>query len=223
MKGTYVTEDLADMPEDDRSRTVVEQGRIHFPLKKAIAFSARSVRIRMGRMFIVIAGVASAVAFVIVLLSLGEIMEVIRLKTQAPDQGMGEMQKWWILVALLIAIAGITNAILMSVTERIKEIGTIRCLGAMSRHIIEIFLFEAMFLGLVGGLIGGVLGLLGTYVYAIISYGWTLVKGAIVLELILAEMGIAVGGAMVLSVVSAIYPVYFAAKLQPADAMRYEV
>ncbi len=133
------------------------------------------------------------------------------------------MRKWWMAVAVLISIAGITNAILMSVTERIKEIGTIRCLGAMSWHIIEIFLLEAMFLGVVGGFAGGILGLLATYVYATINYGWSLVADALTVRIVLRQMGWALGLSMGLCVLSSIYPVYFAARLEPADAMRYEV
>jgi len=201
----------------------VKQDRIHFPLRKAIAFSARSVRIRLGRMLVVLMGIGSAIAFVIVLLSLDTIMEAIQQKTGGSSAGGAELRKWWVAVALLISVAGITNAILMSVTERIKEIGTIRCLGAMSRHIIEIFLFEAMFLGLVGGLIGGVLGLLVTYSYAVFNYGWRLVQDAVTLKTILDQVGYAVALSMGLCVISAIYPVYFAARLEPADAMRYEV
>jgi len=192
-------------------------------MRKALAFSARSVRIRMGRMLIVIAGVSFAIAFVTMLLSLGEIIEAIREITQKPDEGMGEMRKWWVWVAIAIAVAGITNAMLMSVTERIKEIGTIRCLGAMSRHIIQIFLFEAMFLGLVGGVLGGLLGLLLTFGYTFMTYGWKLFSAAISWQIVGVQMGIAMVLAMVLCVVSAVYPVYFAARLQPADAMRYEV
>lgn len=176
----------------------------------------------MGRMVIVIMGVSSAIAFLVVLLSLDAIMAVIGRKTGGTAD-VSEMRRWWFYVAVLISIAGITNAILMSVTERIKEIGTIRCLGAMSWHIVEIFLLEAMFLGLVGGLLGGLLGLVITYVYAILSYGWALVKDAFTLPIVLEQMGWALGLSMVLCVVSSIYPVYFAARLEPADAMRYEV
>jgi len=176
----------------------------------------------MGRMVIVIMGVSSAIAFLVVLLSLDAIMAVIGRKAGG-TAGVAEMRRWWFYVAVLISIAGITNAILMSVTERIKEIGTIRCLGAMSWHIVEIFLLEAMFLGLVGGLLGGLLGLVITYVYAILSYGWALVKDAFTLPIVLEQMGWALGLSMVLCVVSSIYPVYFAARLEPADAMRYEV
>lgn len=201
----------------------MKQGRISFPLTKAIAFSARSVRLRLGRTLVVVMGVASAIAFVTVLVALASVMTAVRANI---GEKVGDMQKlywWWVVVAALIALAGITNAILMSVTERIKEIGTIRCLGAMSRHIIVIFLCEAMFLGLVGGFIGGVLGLVGTYAYAVLKYGWGLVHGAVSWWNILAFLGAGIVGSMLLCVVSAIYPVYFAARLEPADAMRYEV
>ena len=197
--------------------------RIHFPLSKAMAFSARSVRIRLGRMFIVLMGIASAIAFVVVLLVLGELMDAIAKQSKGADDVTSQMQLWWIIVALLIGVTGITNAILMSVTERIKEIGTIRCLGAMSIHIVEIFLFEAMFLGLVGGILGGIMGLTITGLYALVAYGWKLVAGAYTLEMISVQMMRAVGLSMFLCVVSAIYPVLVAARLQPADAMRYEV
>ncbi len=197
--------------------------KIHFPISKAIAFSARSVRIRLGRMLVVLMGVASAVAFVVVLFTLDTIMTVLRARTGGDAADTESLRRWWVAVAVLIAVAGITNAILMSVTERIKEIGTLRCLGAMSRHVIEIFLFEAMFLGLVGGLLGGVLGLAVTCAYAVLNYGWDLVSDAMTVGILLKHLGGAVGLSVVLCVVSAIYPVFFAARLEPADAMRYDV
>lgn len=200
----------------------MRENRIHFPFVKALAFSAQSVRMRLGRTLIVLMGIAGSIAFVIVLLSLDSIMGVIYRKTGAAGE-VDVMRKWWITVALLISVAGITNAILMSVTERIREIGTLRCLGAMSRHIVEIFLCEAMFLGVAGGLAGGALGVVITYAYAIGAYGWGLVGDAVTVQDVLAKLGIAMGLSVGLCVVSAIYPVYFAARLEPADAMRYEV
>jgi putative ABC transport system permease protein len=201
----------------------VKHGKISFPLTKAIAFSARSVRMRIGRTLVVLMGVSSAVAFLTVLFSLDHIMANVYRKTGAAAQGVEELRRWWVVVALLISVIGITNAILMSVTERIKEIGTFRCLGAMSRHIIVIFLCEAMFLGLVGGIVGGVIGITFTYSYTILQYTWTLVGDALTFRIIVTQLGLAIGLSMGLCVVSAIYPVYFAARLEPADAMRYEV
>ena len=82
---------------------------------------------------------------------------------------------------------------------------------------------EAMFLGLVGGVVGGIFGLLLTFAYTFFTYGWKLFAASFNFEIVIEQMGIAMALSMVLCVVSAIYPVYFAARLQPADAMRYEV
>ena len=200
-----------------------EPGRVSFPVSKAIAFSARSVRIRLGRMVIVVMGIASAIAFVTVLLSLDLVVSGITAGAQGEsDAGLAQFKVWWLVVALLIAVTGITNAILMSVTERIKEIGTIRCLGAMGRHVVMIFLFESLFLGLVGGAIGGISGILFTLIYATASYG-TGVLGAVSWGSLAGMAAAGTGLSMALCVISAVYPVMFAARLQPADAMRYEV
>ena len=196
-------------------------GKVSFPVSKAIAFSARSVRIRLGRMLIVVMGIASAIAFVTVLLSLDHVMASMS-QNGAADGTLKQFKVWWIVVAFLIALTGITNAILMSVTERIKEIGTIRCLGAMSRHVVMIFLFESLFLGLVGGVLGGAFGILFTLGYAVLSYGFDVLSGVSWSRLGLMALA-GTGLSMVLCVLSAVYPVLFAARLQPADAMRYEV
>ena len=66
-------------------------------------------------------------------------------------------------------------------------------------------------------------GILATLVYSTLSYGWTLVAPAFTLLKMLTLLGIALAFSVGLCVISAIYPVYFAAKLEPADAMRYEV
>ncbi len=63
-----------------------------------------------------------------------------------------------------MSVVGITNAMLISVQERVKEIGTMKCLGAMNRHIILLFLVEALLQGLVGGLIGYVVGVVAALI-----------------------------------------------------------
>ena len=66
---------------------------------------------------------------------------------------------WVVVISLLVTVIGITNALLMSVTERFKEIGTMKCLGALSGFIRQLFLIESMFIGLVGSLAGIVIGI----------------------------------------------------------------
>ncbi len=224
------------------------QGRISFPVTKALAFSVKSIRIRLGRMIIVLVGVASAISFMTMLFSMATFtgkgpaqakpeQPAAVVTTDNPALVMAEMSRdqvdssevarafrpWWLIIALAISIAGITNAVLMSVTERIKEIGTLKCLGAMSYHIVEIFLFESAFIGLLGGIFGALAGI-G------LAVGNLLISGA-------EEAGMQIpawwelGGTFVAGVVFSVFiclvasviPVVVAARIQPADAMRYEV
>src|SRR5207249_1402902 len=66
--------------------------------------------------------------------------------------------RWLIGLALLVAFVGILNAMLMSVTERFREIGTMKCLGALDSFIVKLFLIESLFQGIVGTIIGVFLG-----------------------------------------------------------------
>jgi ABC-type antimicrobial peptide transport system permease subunit len=132
---------------------------------------------------------------------------------------------WIIVISLLVTVIGITNAMLMSVTERFRDIGTMKCLGATSRFIRQIFLLEASFMGFVGGLAGVVLGFivsLGTY--------FVLYDVALVMRTVASSLGalaIAASQAMfasvALSVVAALYPARFASRMVPADALRSNV
>jgi hypothetical protein len=204
-------------------RLVIDEGRrgSAFPFSEAAAFSLQSVRLRMGRMLIVVVGVALATAFMTALLVMGDMLrgveKLFEVEAQPDDFG-----RWWLLVALLISITGITNAMLMSVTERVKEIGTLKCLGATWLHILEIFLCESAFLGLVGGVRGGVLGV------ALAALNVTAQFGSEALTLVSARtaaFGVGAGAALavVMCLVSSIYPVCHASRIQAAEALRYEV
>src|SRR5215213_5186904 len=79
--------------------------------------------------------------------------------------------RWLVGLALLVAFVGILNAMLMSVTERFREIGTMKCLGALDSFILKLFLFESVFQGVVGTIIGVVIGLALSLASLTISYG----------------------------------------------------
>jgi len=130
---------------------------------------------------------------------------------------------WWLVIALGISIAGITNAVLMSVTERIKEIGTLKCLGAMSYHIVEIFLFESLLLGLIGGALGALVGIglatLNLLLSGAQEAGLHLPSAGQLLATFVAGVFFSV----IIALAASVVPVVIAARIQPADAMRYEV
>ncbi|MCL6629672.1 MAG: ABC transporter permease [Armatimonadetes bacterium] len=117
-------------------------------------------------------------------------------------------------VSLLVGGIGIMNIMLVSVTERTREIGIRKAVGAKSKDILMQFLVESMVLSLVGGFAGIVLGIIGAKVLASIS-GWEAVVSipAIVLAFsFAATVGIFFG----------IYPARKASSLRPIDALRYE-
>ncbi|GMV54472.1 MAG: multidrug ABC transporter substrate-binding protein [Betaproteobacteria bacterium] len=117
-------------------------------------------------------------------------------------------------VSLLVGGIGIMNIMLVSVTERTREIGLRMAVGARSRDILMQFLIEAVTLSLIGGLAGVVLGVAGSYLVGQFA-GWpTVMKAEAVL--------LAVGFAAAVGVFFGFYPARKAAQLLPIDALRYE-
>ncbi|MDP3831359.1 MAG: FtsX-like permease family protein, partial [Ignavibacteriaceae bacterium] len=117
-------------------------------------------------------------------------------------------------IALLAAGIGIMNIMLVSVTERTKEIGIRKAIGARKNHILSQFLVEAIVLCIFGGLIGIVLGvgignLAGSFLNA---------KAAIPFNWIMIGIGLCV----MVGVIFGTYPAYKAANLDPIEALRYE-
>jgi hypothetical protein len=129
--------------------------------------------------------------------------------------------RWLIGLALLVAFAGILNAMLMSVTERFREIGTMKCLGALDSFIIKLFLIESLFQGGVGTIVGVLLGLLLSMANMSSSYGLYAWKNVPWHSLLLSVM-ICFAVGVLLTVAGALYPAWQAARMQPIDAMRVE-
>ncbi|HEX7653888.1 MAG TPA: FtsX-like permease family protein, partial [Verrucomicrobiae bacterium] len=109
---------------------------------------------------------------------------------------------------------GIMNIMLVSVTERTREIGIRRAIGAKKRNIMVQFILEAITLCEISGIIGVILGILGDNVLALVM------KLPPVIPLDWVFLGLAI--CSVVGVVFGTYPAWKAANLDPIDSLRYE-
>lgn len=117
-------------------------------------------------------------------------------------------------VSLLVGGIGIMNILLVSVTERTREIGVRMAVGAKRLHIMMQFLIEAMTLSVVGGCIGILFGVLAARLTTVIA-GWpTIIAGSTVAT--------AFGFSLVVGLFFGLYPANKAARLNPIEALRYE-
>jgi len=132
-------------------------------------------------------------------------------------------QIWITIVSMLVTVIGIANAMLMSVTERFREIGTMKCLGALSGFVVKLFLIESLIIGALGAIIGTILGFLVPFSAYMASSGISLLFASTpFLQLLLAGVASMLAGT-VLAIIAAIYPARVAAKMVPADALRTNV
>ena len=121
-------------------------------------------------------------------------------------------------ISILVGGVGMMNAMLMSVYERTREIGTLRALGWRRRRVVWMIVREAILLSILGGIAGIVVGIgLGALISAEPSMG-SYLKGSYSLALMLQAIMIA----LVLGSVGAVYPAWRAANLSPIEALRYE-
>ena len=117
-------------------------------------------------------------------------------------------------ISLIVGGIGIMNIMLVSVTERTREIGLRMAVGAKGRDILLQFLIEAVTLSLIGGVIGIVFGLSGSYIIARIGNSPAIVQPF--------SIFLAFGFAAAVGVFFGFYPARKAARLDPIEALRYE-
>jgi len=122
-------------------------------------------------------------------------------------------------LSLLVGGIGIMNIMLVSVTERTREIGLRKALGATNSQVLSQFLFEAIALTLIGGLIGLLAGVFISYLAALIvrslGYRWDFIVS-------LSSVLLAVGLSTLIGMIFGYYPARRASRLSPIEALRYE-
>lgn len=117
-------------------------------------------------------------------------------------------------ISLLVGGIGVMNIMLVSITERTREIGTRKALGAKNSSIRFQFIIESMILCLIGGILGILVGfVLGAIAASILGYSAAVPVAAII---------VAVGFSMVIGIFFGYYPANKAARMDPIEALRYE-
>lgn len=205
--------------------------QITLPWKEAFKICARNILIRLGRSVVTASTTFLSVAF---LMSVATMVTIARsvAKGQVGFQLTPEdlaRYNWLVAMAMLICFVGIVNSMLMSVTERYREIGTMKCLGALDEFIVRLFLIEAGLMGLLGSLAGSIAGMLVALLRASFGVGWNVwvdTQWAIYGEHGVGLLGwllISTFTGTVLSMFAGVPPARYAAKLPAAAALRTEI
>ena len=122
-------------------------------------------------------------------------------------------------ISLLVAAVSIFNIMMMSVTERIREIGVLRSIGTQKKEILRMFVYEATLIGIIGAILGMVFSLVMGYFFILIMVGS--VKYFFTYEsLIHLPYAMAVG--LVICIFSGLYPAWRGAQMDPIEALRAE-
>ena len=117
-------------------------------------------------------------------------------------------------ISLVVGGVGVMNIMLVSVTERTKEIGLLKAIGAKQNDILTQFLMEAIVMTLIGGIVGITLGVAGAFAVSKIA--------GIPFVISIGSIFIAVGVSTLVGLIFGLYPARRAARLSPIDAIRFE-
>jgi hypothetical protein len=144
-----------------------------------------------------------------------------RLPAGANGPLIGGRQAFLMAISFIVCMVGITNAMLMAITERFREIATMKCLGATDGFILQQSLMEAAIQGLAGGVAGMLIGAVLTTIKCAFVFGSYLTTYFPWLG-VLVSGGLCVLTGIVLSTLASIYPSWSASRMAPMDAMRIE-
>jgi hypothetical protein len=207
------------------------------PLSKVFRVAWRGIRVRMARSLLVVGGIILAITFLTYILcadgfvlnvaargsaALVEKLSGAGFLQRGDDADLRVQTRWTVGLALLISFVGIVNAMLMSVSERFREIGTMKCLGALDGFVLRLFLIESALEGVAGAGIGVLAGAVFAYGEGLSTYGaevWSLLPAAQLARM----LALCFASGLALTVLGALYPAYRAARMTPVVALRSEV
>jgi len=229
-----MTDDRRIFADDDTQRKVV------FPWRRTVSMCWANVRNRRGRFALTLVCVAIMVAFLMSSMTYHQVLADLagssdvhvkavleQIGTFTADRAslrkQADQRVWLIVLSSVLCITGITNTMLMSVTERSGEIGTLKCLGALDAYVVRLFLLESLLVGLVGSVGGTLIGWLLGLGQAGVSLEFGLLSPRHLAMPWVGPAPVALAAGTVMTVISAAYPTYVAARMDPVEAMRVEI
>jgi ABC-type antimicrobial peptide transport system permease subunit len=202
------------------SRSAIRK-QVQLPLSVAFRISLLNIRVRFLRSLITAVGVMLGIA-------LFTAVRTANLYAPPVDPNdpiameTATRQTWLVVMSLILSAVGITNSMLMAVAERFREIGTMKCLGALDSFIVKLFFIEAGLMGVIASLVGFFAGWGLVTLINLFRLGGGLMS-AVSPVAWLVLLGQAMGIGITLTVLATILPAYRAAKMPPAAALRVEV
>jgi len=192
---------------------------IKLPPLEAFRISLEQIRRNLKRSSLTIASIALGLAFM-THFSVANL--ILRGYGEQSGITVEAYQSWLVAVSLFVSSIGLTNSALIAIYERYREIGTMKSLGALDRHILELFLLEGIIYGLAGSILGFMIGVISALITTSAQVGFGALANIPFLSL-LHHLSLTIGLALVLSLIAIVYPAYRATKLRPVEALAYEV
>lgn len=223
------------MPNNSISPTK-PQKMVVLPFFKSVEIAVKSIKTRFFRSLITTISLILAISFYAYIKTNAQVItglfqsaeeQVIQqlnqegYETVSPGekQEANPKERWILILSLLVCVVGIVNTQLMAVADRFREIGTMKCLGALDRFVLRLFLIEATLQGIIGSAIGGIMGALISLSGAGLKFGliaFTSVGIGNVAQVIISAVLLG----CFLSILGVLYPALLAAKMRPVEAMR---
>ncbi len=198
-----------------------EKRMVYFTIRDAYRLGMGYIRRRFQRTAINVASIALANSFLTSLI-LTDLFYATYNEFQGGSIGVDAYQYWLVAVALIVSVVGITNAMLISVYERYREIGTMKCIGALDQHILMLFLIESIIQGAAGGVIGFIFGVAAALLSSGFTTGFDIILRVPAASLLTYLLGTTILSVL-LSIIASMYPAWRASKLPPVEALSYEL
>jgi putative ABC transport system permease protein len=213
----------------------VDARHAQLPMRQLFLLAIAGLRARLMRSLVTLMIVVLAVAYLsysaannAMILSLARadnedvsaLLRAAKVNVEATRAG-DRIDTWLIIMAFLTCLVGIANAMLMSVTERFREIGTMKCLGAENRTVVRLFLIESSLMGVVGSVLGILIGVVISLLVGVIQFGHFTIEYMPYGPVLMGALWSFLSG-IFLCLIGAGYPALIAARMRPVEALRVE-